>query len=299
MVKIIPPTIQQMRLFESVARHQSITKAAENVNLTQPSVSMQIKALEEKIGAPLTERVGKTLHLTQVGEIVLSACREILERLDDMEADLEDLQGNVTGQLSVAAVSSAKYFLPQLLGDFKRMYPNVDPKLQFTNRETILARMHENADDFYIMGRPPEENEVIAEPFLENIIVFAASSDHPLIGQKNVSLARIAEESVISREQGSGTRKVVEALFENEGLTLKKHMVFDDSEAIKQGVISGLGVAYLSHHALRLELEAGEIAVLDVQGFPLRRSWYALHRKGKHLHNAAQRFLDHLFSASA
>ncbi len=294
MTKVIAPTLQQMRLFESVARHGSITRAAEEAHLSQPSVSMQVRSLEEKIGLPLTEQHGKALHLTYAGEVVAAASRDILGRLGEMQATIEDMHREVAGPLSIAVVSTAKYFLPQLLGDFKRRFPRVEPRLQIANRETLLERIAANADDLYIMGQTPEEEAVIAEPFLENVIVFAARPDHPLVGQANIPLARLAGEDIIHREPGSGTRQAVDKLCQASGVELATHMEFDDSEAIKQGVISGLGIAYLSLHALRLELAAGEIVVLDVEGFPLRRRWYAVHRRSKHLTNAAQGFLDFL-----
>lgn len=299
MSKIIAPTIQQMRLFEAVARLGSITRAAEEVNLTQPSVSMQIKTLEEKIGQPLTEQVGKVMQLTPAGEEVAAASRDVLARITEMEAALEDLTRSVAGPLSVAVVSTAKYFLPELLGEFKRRFPRVEPRLTIANRETVLARIAANADDLYIMGRPPEEQAVVGHPFRENVIAFVARPDHPLVGQRNIPLARMAEENVIRREAGSGTRAAVEGLCDAAGVRLGAHMEFDDAEAIKHGVISGLGVAYLSLHALRLELAAGEVALLDVAGFPLRRRWYALQRRGKRLSNAAQAFLDYLLEEGA
>lgn len=294
MLRLIPPTFQQMRLFEAVARHHSITRAAEEVHLTQPSVSMQIKTLEEKMGQPLTEHIGKVMHLTPVGEEVAAASRDILQRLRDMEAAIEDMHREVAGPLSVAVVSTAKYFMPQLLGSFKRRHPRVQPRLQITNRKSILERIADNADDLYIMGQPPGEDAVVVEPFLENVIVFVARPDHPLAGERSIPLARMAEESIIRREPGSGTRQAVETLCKANNVELTTHMELDDTEAIKQGVMSGLGVAYLSLHALRLELAAGDLTVLDVEGLPLRRRWYAAHHKGKRLTNAAQGFLEFL-----
>jgi len=299
MPRIVPPTFQQLRLFNAVARHGSITRAAEEVNLTQPSVSMQVKTLEEKIGLPLTEQIGKTLHLTFAGAEVAKASHDILERLEELESALRDMHREVAGPLSVVVISSAKYFLPQLLGQFKRRFPGVKPRLQITNRETILDRMAANADDIYIIGRWPEDMSVTAVPFQENVITFVARPDHPLVGQKSIPLARIAQEEVIRREPGSGTRQAVDKLFKEAGVALDTLMEFDDSEAIKQGVISGLGIAYLSRHMLRLELAAGEVAELDVQGFPLRRRWFAVHPRGKRLSNAAQSFQDFLQNESA
>jgi len=288
------PTLQQMRLFAAVARHRSFTRAAEEVHLTQPSVSMQVRRLEEKTGQRLTEQIGKTLHLTRAGEEVFAACTDILARLDALETSLADLQGDIAGPLNVCVVSTAKYFLPQLLGSFTRRYPKVVPRLQITNREVLLRRLSQNEDDLYITGQVPQEYEVVDDPFLENVIVAVAHPAHPLAGAGAIPLARLAQAAIIGREPGSGTRKAVQRLFDAEGVSFGHHMELDDNEAIKQGVISGLGVAFLSLHSLRLELAAGEVTVLDVQGFPLRRRWYAVHRKGKHLSNAARAFLDYL-----
>jgi len=298
MSRVVAPTYQQMRLFEAVARHLSITKAAEEVNLTQPSVSMQVRSLEEKLGLPLTERIGKRLQLTPAGEVTAEAARDILDRLSDMTSALEDLSGEVAGPLNVAVVTTAKYFLPRLLGVFKSRYPKVQPRLTIANRETLLARIADNADDLYIMGRPPAAQALDAEPFLENVIVVVAAPDHRLVGRRHVPLGRIAEEDVLRREEGSGTRLAVDDLFRAAGVSLVSHMEFDDLEAIKQGVISGLGLAYLPLHAVRLELAAGELVILDVESFPLRRRWYALHRPGRRLSNAAQGFLDYLQTES-
>ena len=291
---MIAPTLQQMRLFASVAKHRSITQAAREVNLTQPSVSMQVKALEEKVGMPLTEQVGKTMHLTVAGEEVHAACLDVLERLGDMEVALDNLRGEVAGPLRLAVVSSAKYFLPHLLGSFARRYPKVEPQLEITNRATLLERLSRNEDDLYIMGMAPEEFAVVREPFLENVIVPTARPDNPLAKERGISLQRLAQEPTIGREKGSGTRGAVERLFDQSQVQLNFNIVLDDAEAIKQGVIGGLGVAFLSVHALRLELEQGALVVLDAEGFPLRRRWYAVHRQGKRLSKSADVFLSYL-----
>lgn len=289
-----PPTVQQMRLFAAVARHGSITRAAQEVHLTQPSVSMQVRRMEEKLGLPLTEQIGKRMHLTAAGRTVYEACTDILSRLDQLETEINDLQGEIAGPLDVCVVSSAKYFMPQLLGSFTRRYPGVIPRLQITNRETLLGRLARNEDDLYITGQVPEEYDVESDLFLENVIVVTAHPSNPLASAQRISLKRLARESFIRREPGSGTRKAVQRLFEDNGVKLPPHMELDDSEAIKQAVISGLGVAFLSLHSLRLELAAGELITLDVENFPLRRRWYAVHRRGKHLSNASRAFLDYL-----
>ena len=287
-------TLQQLRLFAAVAEHKSVTRAAEEVHLTQPAVSIQIKRLEGKVGMPLIEHIGKELHLTVAGEEVFDAARDVLERLGDLENTLNDLQGEVAGPLNVHVVSSGKYFMPHLLGSFVRRYPKVEPRLQITNRALLLTSLAKNQSDLYIMGQPPEDVSVVEYPFLENILVVVARPDHPLAGKKKISLTRIAEERFVGRESGSGTRKAVEKLFRAKGLDISAYIELDSAEGIKQGVVGGLGIGVLSKHSLRLELDAGELVILDVQGFPLRRRWYVSHREGKRLSRAAQVFLQYL-----
>lgn len=287
-------TLQQLRLFAAVAEHKSVTRAAEEVHLTQPAVSIQIKRLESKVGMPLIEHIGKELHLTVAGEEVFDAAKDVLERLSDLENTLNDLQGEVAGPLNVHVVSSGKYFMPHLLGSFVRRYPKVEPRLQITNRASLLAGLAKNQSDLYIMGQPPEGVAVVDYPFLENVLVVVARPDHPLAGKKKIPLARIATERFVGRESGSGTRKAVEKLFHDKGLDITAYIELDSAEGIKQGVIGGLGIGVLSKHSLRLEIEAGELVILDVQGFPLRRRWYVSHREGKRLSRAAQVFLQYL-----
>ena len=287
-------TLQQLRLFDAVARHKSFTRAAEEVHLTQPAVSIQVKRLEEKIGMPLFEHMGKSLHLTVAGREVFATCSDVLERLSGLETTLDDLRGEVSGPLNVSVVSSAKYFLPHLLGRFMRRYPKVEPNLKITNRAKLLAQLNANEADIFIMGQAPEEYSVVEYPFLENVLVVTAPIDHPLVGKKDIPLKHLLDQRIIGRESGSGTRKAVESMFDDQGLSIKPYIELASAEAIKQGVIGGLGIAILSLHSLRLEIETKQLAVLDVQGFPLHRQWYAVHRQGKRLSRAAQSFLDYL-----
>ena len=287
-------TLQQLRLFAAVAEQKSVTRAAEEVHLTQPAVSIQIKRLEGKVGMPLIEHIGKELHLTVAGEEVFDAAKDVLERLSDLETSLNDLRGEVTGPLNIHVVSSGKYFMPHLMGSFVRRYPKVEPRLEITNRADLLSSLAKNQSDLYIMGQPPEGVPVVEYPFLENILVVVARPDHPLAGKKKIPLAKIAKERFVGRESGSGTRKAVEKLFNQKGLSIEAYIELDSAEGIKQGVIGGLGIGVLSKHSLRLELDAGELVVLNVAGFPLRRRWYVSHREGKRLSRAAQLFLQYL-----
>jgi DNA-binding transcriptional LysR family regulator len=287
-------TLQQLRLFAAVAEQKSVTRAAEEVHLTQPAVSIQIKRLEGKVGMPLIEHIGKELHLTVAGEEVFDAAKDVLERLSDLETSLNDLRGEVAGPLNIHVVSSGKYFMPHLMGSFVRRYPKVEQRLEITNRADLLSSLAKNQSDLYIMGQPPEGVPVVEYPFLENILVVVARPDHPLAGKKKIPLAKIAKERFVGRESGSGTRKAVEKLFDQKGLSIEAYIELDSAEGIKQGVIGGLGIGVLSKHSLRLELDAGELVVLNVAGFPLRRRWYVSHREGKRLSRAAQLFLQYL-----
>jgi molybdate transport repressor ModE-like protein len=294
MHKIYLPTIQQMKLFEAVSRLGSITQAAKEVSLTQPSVSMQIKALEEKIGIPLIDQIGKSLYLTQAGEEVAAASRDILDRLEAMKSNLSSVHEDISGPLSLGVVTTTKYFLPQRVGEFKRRFPGVEPRVVMGNREQIMQRMAQNLDDVYIMGTPPEQQALTHTPISDNEIVFVANPYHPLAGVSSITLKQLVEADLISREPGSGTRQAIERRLAEEGLKLNPHMEFEDSEAIKLAALSGLGIAYLPLHSMRLELSARELVILNVDGFPLKRRWYAMHHKAKHLSLVAEQFLEFL-----
>lgn len=294
-------TLHQLRLFYSVGKHLSFTRAAEELHLTQPAVSIQVKRLEESVGIPLTEQIGKRLFLTDAGRELFEASRDVLERLRVLNEDMIGMEEGVKGPLSVSAITTAKYFMPHLLGTFLKDYPRVEPRLTITNQAKVIRRLEDNLDDLVIMGTIPTGNnlELTAEYFLDNPIVVIAPPNHPLVGERNITLERIAQERFLSREEGSGTRAARIRLFAEHGLEANVYMELGSSEAIKQAVMAGLGISVLSWHNLRLELEAGLLAVLDVQHFPLMRRWYAVHLKGKKLSNTSKRFLDFLLQDGA
>ncbi len=292
-------TLQQLKLFDSVARNAGYTPAARELHLTQPAVSIQIKRLEEQLGLALFERVGKQILLTQAGKVVHESTLAILEKLSEMANVVEQIKGDVKGPLQLAVVTTTKYFLPHLIGEFLQCYPDVEPRLRFTNRERVVERLDANLDDFVIMGQLPPNRNLVSHPFLENILVPVARPDHPLAKRKGVSLQELAAQRFLHREQGSGTRMRFEQLLQDNGLEATPYMELGSMEAVKQGVMAGLGVAVLSLHALRLELETGRLSVLDVEGFPLKRQWYLVHQKGKALSLTAQTFLEFILSGSA
>lgn len=287
-------TLQQLRLFEAVARLRNITRAAEEVHLTQPAVSIQIKKMEEALGTPLLEQVGRRIHLTVAGQAVYEASQDVLQRLHELDLSLDELKEEVTGPVNLVVVSSAKYFLPYLLGHFLERYPRVKPQLVVTNRAKLLSRLAANEDDLYIMGQVPDGLPVETYPFLENVLVFVARPDHELASQGRIPLSDISKQRLIGREPGSGTRKAIEDLFRQNDLNISPYLELGGADEIKHAVMAGLGIAVLPLHSLGLELAAKKLVVLDVEQFPMRRGWFAVHRQGKKLSKAARLFLDYL-----
>ncbi|AGY60253.1 LysR family transcriptional regulator [Gloeobacter kilaueensis] len=289
-------TLHQLQLFQVVARHLSYTRAAEELFLTQPTVSMQIKQLTKSIGLPLFEQIGKRLYLTDAGRELLVTCEEISKQLARFEMTVADLQGLKKGSLRLAVVTTAKYFVPRLLGPFCQRYPNIDVSLKVTNRGRVLERLSANSEDLYILASPPENFEAEAQPFLADALVVLAPGDHPLSHQRNIPLERIAREPFLMREVGSGTRQTVQRIFDKYNLQPNVKMQIGSSEAIKQAIAGGLGISILSHHVLALEGGTDKLAILDVVGFPIRRQWHVVYAKGKALSVVARTFLEYLFS---
>lgn len=287
-------SLRQLELFASVARNESFSRAAEEMHLTQPAVSVQIKNLEDSVGVPLFEYIGRKFFLTEAGRELFAAANTVFESLGRFEMLVADMKGLKQGKLRVAVTTTAKYFIPRILGAFCERYPGVDVSLKVTNREGVIARIEENADDLYVMGQPPEELNVKATPFMENELVVIARRDHPLVGKKRVPLARLAEEPFLMREPTSGTRMALERLFAEHGVHARTRMELGSNEAIKQGVLGGLGVAVLSSHSLALDASDGDIAVLDAAHFPIKRHWYAVCPAEKRLSVVAGTFLDFL-----
>ena len=291
-------SLRQLQVFEAVARNLSFTRAAEELFTTQPTVSIQLKQLTDIVGQPLLEQVGKKIYLTDTGRELLKVCRDIFDGLDRFEMLVSDMKGVKAGKLRLAVITTAKYFVPRLLGVFCQRYPGIDVSLKVTNRERVLQRMADNMDDLYVLGQPPEHMDVEFEPFLENPLVVLASSSHPLAGMKNISPQRLVEEQFLMREAGSGIRLATEQFFGERGLKLKVRMELGSNEAIKQAVAGGLGIAVLSAHTLVLEHSSDALAILDVAGFPIRRHWYLAHQKDKQLSVVAQTFLEFLHEES-
>lgn len=287
-------TLRQLKVFESVARNLSFTRAAEELHLTQPTVSIQLKQLSDIVGLPLLEQIGKRIHLTDAGRELLKVCHDIFEGLSRFEMLVSDMKGVKAGKLRLAVITTAKYFVPRLLGPFCQRYPGIDVSLKVTNRERVLQRMADNEDDLYVLGQPPEQLDVAFEPFLENPLVVVAASRHPLAAEKRISPGRLEREQFLMRESGSGIRLATEQFFVQRGLKLKVRMELGSNEAIKHAVAGGLGIAVLSAHTLALERGSDELAILDVEDFPIRRHWYLAYPRDKQLSVVALTFLDFL-----
>jgi DNA-binding transcriptional LysR family regulator len=287
-------TLRQLKVFESVARHLNYTRAAEELFLTQPAVSMQIRQLEQQLGVALFEQLGKRIHLTEAGQEVLVYARGITQQLDELENVLNHLKGVGGGKLRISVATTANYFIPTLLATFARRYPGVTVSLDVTNRETLLQQLTENTVDLVIMGQPPAALDAEAEAFMENPLVIVAPPEHPLASQKKIPLKRLQDEVFLVREPGSGTRVAMERFFAERDIHIKTGMEVGSNEAIKQSVQAGLGLGLLSRATIEQELELKRLVVLDVAEFPIMRHWYVVHRKGKRLSAATEAFKQFL-----
>ncbi|MFO7594310.1 MAG: LysR substrate-binding domain-containing protein [Pseudomonadota bacterium] len=287
-------TLHQLAIFAVLARHQNMTRAAAELHMSTPALSIQIKQMAESLGVPLHEQIGRRLYLTAAGRRVEAAARDVLQRLDELGVELAELEGLERGSLKLAIITTAKYFVPRLLGEFCRRHPGIEVALEVSNRDQCLSRLRRNLDDLYIMGQAPEGLDVEAVPFMQNPLVVIAPAEHPLAEERNIPPARLANEPFIMREQGSGTRLAAERFFEEQGVKVKTRMTLGSNEAVKQAVAGGLGLAILSQHTLTLDESSGAFAVLDVKGFPLLRQWYAVYPKGKRVSAVTRAFIEHI-----
>ena len=283
-------TLRQLRVLVAVARQQGITRAAEELHLTPPAVSMQLKELEEQVGVPLFDRSGRAVTLTTTGEYLLSYARRILATLKDAEDAMARLRGLQGGTLTIGMVSTAKYFLPRLIAAFHAEHPGIDMKLRVGNREQLVALMQRNEVDLAVMGRPPKEWATRAEPFAMHPHVLVTAPDHRFATLERVPADALAHEGFIVREPGSGTRAALDEFFAEHHLAPRVLMEMDSNETIKQAVMAGMGVSMLSLHTVGIELAHGLIATPEVEGLPLVRRWHVVNNQAKLLAPAAEAF---------
>jgi DNA-binding transcriptional LysR family regulator len=289
-------TLRQLEVFEAVARHLSFTRAAEELYLTQPAVSMQVKQLEGAVGLALYEQLGKKIHLTEAGRAMHRYSRTIAEQLREAQQLIEELKGIEGGRLRITVATTVNYFATRLLSTFCQRYKGVRVSLDVTNREHLLRQLEANETDIALMGQPPGDLDAVAEPFMDNPLVVIAAPNHALARERRIPLKRLQQETFLMRERGSGTRMAMERFLAEHGITPSSGVEMTSNEAIKQSVEAGLGLGIVSAHTLELELEVGRLKVLDVESFPIMRRWYVVYRKGKRLSAAATAFRQFVLS---
>lgn len=291
-------TLRQLKVFESVARHLSFSRAAEELHLTQPAVSTQVSKLEDLAGNTLFEQLGKKIYLTPAGSELLRISREISAQFDEAENAMAQFRGICGGRLNVGVISAGDYFFPRLLVDFAGRHPGVSLNFSVHNREGLLAALAGNQTDLAIMVRPPAEADVTSLPFAPHPYVIVAAPEHPLVGAP-VERERLMREAFVVREKGSDTWKSMEDGLGRDMERLRIAMEVRSTETIKQAVMAGMGVSFLSAHTVSRELQSGSLCVLDVEGFPLMLHWYVVHLRNKRLLPVTQAFKDFLLDRGA
>ncbi|WP_111977850.1 LysR family transcriptional regulator [Algibacillus agarilyticus] len=283
------PTLRQLQILQALAHYKNISLVAQKLFISQPSVSIQLKKLSELYEVSLYQANSKTIELTEAGFAILKASNEIFDSLDNLNSQLDDLKGIKSGKLRLCVVSTAKYFLPLLLGSFCKKYPLIDVELNIGNRSQVIKRLKENKDDFYIFSHCPDNENIISEPFLDNPLVVVAPEKHELTRQPHISLARLAHYPFIMREHGSGTRRTIDIFCKQHNLKLKEKMTIESNEAIKHAVVADLGLAILSRHTLDYILESG-LVILAVDEMPIESTWFLVRTKNRNPSNLATLF---------
>lgn len=283
-------SLKQMRIFDAVARYENHTRAAEQLHMTQPAVSMQMKQMESSLNINLFERRGKSIALTREAHELRQYTSDIMQSCRRMEDHLEQLKGGQQGHLVISVTTTANHFTTRILSEFSKLYPQVQISLDVTNRQKILTQLDNYEPDQVIMGEPPKDLDLDSETFMENPLVVIAPSDHSLCAKNKVSISEVMQEKFVSRERGSGTREAIERHFKKSGLECTSGLEMSSNEAIKHAVAAGFGLGIVSLHTIALELQNDYLKVLDVEGFPILRHWYLVMRKRKIMSPVAQIF---------
>lgn len=291
-------TFRQLRLFLALADTLSVSRAARQCHVTQPTASMQLKEITESVGVPLYEVISRRVHLTDAGRDLARTARSIADDWAAFGQRIDATRGLTRGQLRVAVVSTAKYFVPRLLGSFCTKYPEIDISLEVLNRDGVVQRLRDNQDDLYIMSMPPTDIDLEDQVFMPNPLVVIAASVHALAARRKLPLAELGTQRFILRERGSGTRMAIDAHFKRLRFRPDLRLELGSNEAIKEAVAGGLGVSVISSHALHGQAAEHGVSVLDVAGFPIESVWHVVRRKGKQLTPIAQVFQEHLLAQS-
>ncbi len=292
-------TLRQLKVFKTVAEQSSYTQAAQLLHLTQPAVSMQLRQLEENIGLPLFEKLGRKIHLTEAGKELFYYSQRIFQDLREIDEVMDAFKGKQRGHLRISVATTANHFATRLLAAFLEHHPGIGLSLDVTNRKSLLKQLSNNEADLVIMGEPPQEAPLESLAFMENPLVVIAPAKHPLASAKGkIGLKRLSQETFVTREKASGTRAAMARFFATHDIPFRTSIEMTSNEAIKHAVEAGLGLGIVSIHTLELELETGRLAILDVEGFPILRHWYLMHAKGKRLSPAAILFRDFVLNQS-
>lgn len=291
-------TLRQLETFAAVARLGSFSRAAEALHLTQPAVSIQIRQLAETVGMPLFDQAGRTLRLTAAGDELLASTRRLDDVWNRFESAIDELRGLKRGKLRVALVTTAKYFLPRMLGAFCKRYPDISIELEIANRDRVVERLRNNEDDLYVMSYPPDDLDIVVHPFLDNEMVVLAPLGH-WAAERRVSLAELGNEPFLLREPGSGSRRAIDDFARQAGVKLRVRLALGSNEALLELAGTGMGLAVISRHALGERLDGEGLVILDVEGFPLHRPWNLVHLRQKLLPVPARAFLDEMLASSS
>lgn len=291
-------TLRQLKVFRRVAQLGSFTKASKELHLSQPAVSIQVKRLEEQVGLPLFETIGKKVYLTEAGQDVYDCGGQIEEIMEDTLNRIDALKGKTKGKVKLSVATTASYFVIDMLSEFSKLYPDIRISLDVTNRSKLLKQLDTNETDLVIMGEPPLNPNLNSIAFKENPLVLVANEHHPWIARKKIPFSELANAVFVSREQGSGTRAAIERKFDELGIPFKTSMETSSNGAIKQAVISGLGLGIASLHTLALELESNKLFILDVDEFPIMRHWYIVKKQGKELSPVTRAFQEFILESS-
>lgn len=287
-------TLHQLEVFGTVARLRSMTKAANELHMTQPAVSIQIKQLQEAVGIPLIEVIGRQIYLTEAGRHLHQMQQSVMGEIDSFNATISQLKGGLEGNLTISAASTAKYFLPYLLGEFQQRYPQIQISLKVTNRDEVLGHLKDNEYDLAILTQVPDDPSIDVIPFLDNPLVICSAPDHPLADESNISIQQLKNEAIIYREPGSGTRMVLERYLAENSIEVKPIMELGTNEAVKQAIMGGIGISLISKLSLQNELKLDKISILDVQYLPIMTHWHALCKKEKKLSPVTKNFISFL-----
>lgn len=289
-------TLHQMRVFTTVAEFNSVSKAAEKLYMTQPAVSNILKQLQELYDCQLIEIISRKLYLTEFGETLYHSFIDIQKAMHNTFDQVNMLKGTVSGTLQVATVSTAKYFMPKLLGLFREMYPTINIKLSVMNRKGIMHRLENNLDDFAVMSHPPEHMNTLNTALYEDELVVIASKKSIYHSKKKMSLSQLTDSPWLYRENGSGTLYATEQVFKRHKFKPKTIIEIGDNEAIKQSVIANFGVAVVSKASCELELTDKLLKSVAVNGFPVKHKWYVVRNKGKAISPLVEKFIDFMYT---